>query len=109
MTMLVQDSKVASGWQLGFQSLETELGDGVELERMRRARGGNAANTNVVFHGGRLLALWEAGLPHRLDPVTLETLGPDRLGGALGPGDTFSAHPKLDRSTGDMWNFGVTY
>ena len=36
----------------------------------------NAANTNIVWHAGRLLALWEGGPPHALDPVTLETLGP---------------------------------
>ena len=41
--------------------------DGVELK--------NVANTNVLAWGGRLLALWEAGAPYELDPVTLETLG----------------------------------
>jgi len=30
-----------------------------------RVRFKNAANTNVVFHGGKLPALWEGGLPHR--------------------------------------------
>jgi all-trans-8'-apo-beta-carotenal 15,15'-oxygenase len=54
----------------------------------------NSANTNIVQIGGRLLALWEAGHPHRIDPVTLETLGEDDLGGALGRRDWFSAHPK---------------
>ena len=28
----------------------------------------NAANTNIVWHAGRLLALWEGGLPTELDP-----------------------------------------
>ena len=46
----------------------------------------NVANTNVLAWGGRLFALWEAGRPYELDPVTLETLPPtldgpfDRLG-----------------------------
>jgi hypothetical protein len=37
----------------------------------------------VISFGGKLLALFEAGLPHRLDPVTLETLGEDTMGGSL--------------------------
>ena len=37
--------------------------------------------------GDKLLACWEGGLPHALDPATLETLGPTSLGGfcELGP------------------------
>src|SRR4051794_24511980 len=77
--------------------------------RMRRARGKSAANTNIVFHGGKLLALWEAGRPWGVDPTTLETIGEDDMGGVLGPHQAMSAHPKLDRATGDMWNFGVGY
>lgn len=56
----------------------------------------NVANTNVVHWGNRLLALWEAAEPHRLDPVTLETRGLDRLDGLLRPGDPFAAHPHID-------------
>ena len=43
----------------------------------------NQANTNIQFCGGRLLALWEAGLPFRLNPVTLETEDADLLDGCL--------------------------
>jgi len=39
----------------------------------------NTANTQVIAFGGKVLALWEAGMPHRLDPVTLETIGVDPL------------------------------
>jgi all-trans-8'-apo-beta-carotenal 15,15'-oxygenase len=69
----------------------------------------NPMNTNVVVHGGKLLALCEGGAPVRMDPTTLATMGVDDLGGLLCPGDTFSAHPKLDRHSGEMWNFGLTY
>ena len=31
----------------------------------------NTANTSVVVHGGKLLALWEGGLPTRIDPASL--------------------------------------
>ncbi|PSN13488.1 Apocarotenoid-15,15'-oxygenase [filamentous cyanobacterium CCP5] len=56
----------------------------------------NIANTHIIYWGDRLLALWEAAEPHRLDPVTLETIGLDFLGGQLEPGDSFTAHPKVD-------------
>ncbi|MEM7590506.1 MAG: carotenoid oxygenase family protein [Cyanobacteria bacterium P01_A01_bin.83] len=56
----------------------------------------NIANTAVVYWGGKLLALWEAAEPHRLDPQTLETVGIDYLDGVLEPGDAFAAHPWID-------------
>ncbi|ELR98247.1 carotenoid oxygenase family protein [Gloeocapsa sp. PCC 73106] len=56
----------------------------------------NIANTNIIYWGGKLLALWEAAEPYRLDPRTLETLGIDYLDGILKPGDAFSAHPCID-------------
>ncbi len=56
----------------------------------------NIANTNVIYWGGKLLALWEAAEPHRLDPATLATLGIDYLDGLLQPGDAFGAHPWVD-------------
>ena len=58
----------------------------------------NAANTNIVWHAGRLLALWEGGPPHALDPVTLETLRPARLlGPARGPDDGASEAGSRER------------
>lgn len=58
----------------------------------------NIANTGVIYWGGKLLALWEAAEPYRLDPQTLETKGIDNLDGLLEPGDAFSAHPWIDPS-----------
>ena len=58
----------------------------------------NIANTGVIYWGGKLLALWEAAEPHRLDPTTLETLGIDYLDGVLEPGEAFAAHPWIDPS-----------
>lgn len=66
----------------------------------------NAANTSVLALPDKLLALWEAGNPHALDLETLETLGLEDLG-ALQPGQPYSAHPKWDPKTGDLYNFGV--
>ena len=63
------------------------------------------ANTNVVFHGGRLLALKEDGLPYEVDPDTLKTRGRWDFGGRI-RSETFSAHPKIDPATGEMISFG---
>ena len=71
----------------------------------------NPANTSVLWWGNRLLALCEGGLPYRLDPGTLETLGEDlftdRTIGESGV-SFFSAHPKRDPETGDLFNIGLT-
>lgn len=81
----------------------------------------NTANTQIISFGGKLLALFEAGLPYRLDPVTLDTIGEDDLDGALKKGvpvkipsipDEFSpsfingsahtAHPNVCPRTGHL-------
>jgi all-trans-8'-apo-beta-carotenal 15,15'-oxygenase len=83
-----------------------------------RTRFKNAANTGVVAHAGKLLALWEGGVPHQIDPVTLATLGPYDFQGALraprsvssavlGRDLPFCAHPKRDPSTGELVAFGA--
>ncbi|MBW4526245.1 MAG: carotenoid oxygenase family protein [Phormidium tanganyikae FI6-MK23] len=59
----------------------------------------NIANTQVIYWGGKLLALWEAAEPHRLDPQTLETLGLEYFDGKLGKGAPFAAHPWIDPSS----------
>ncbi len=62
------------------------------------------ANTNIVWHGDRLLALEEGHPPFELDPVTLESRGEWTFDDALvGP---MTAHPKLDPETGEMLFFG---
>ncbi|MCJ8281870.1 MAG: carotenoid oxygenase family protein, partial [Rivularia sp. ALOHA_DT_140] len=58
----------------------------------------NIANTNVIYWGGKLLALWEAAEPHKLDPRTLETLGREYFDGILSEGEAFAAHPRFDPS-----------
>jgi all-trans-8'-apo-beta-carotenal 15,15'-oxygenase len=56
----------------------------------------NIANTNVIYWGDKLLALWEAAEPHSLDAKTLDTIGLDYLDGILEKGDSFAAHPHID-------------
>lgn len=67
----------------------------------------NAANTAVLIWQDRLYALYEAGLPVRMDPETLATLGEDDLGGALS--FNFSAHPHYVPSRRSSYNFAVRY
>lgn len=67
----------------------------------------NVANTSLVWHAGKLLALWEAGEPYIIDSSSLETLGSHTFGGKLE--STFTAHPKVDPVTGEMTFFGCSF
>jgi len=100
-----------------YRNFGTNIPGGI-LKNLFRVRFKNAANTSVIHHGGSLLALWEGGPPHRLDPETLDTLGVHDFNGALADPDpvmrllrgrelAFSAHPKVDPTSGDLYNFGV--
>ncbi len=57
------------------------------------------ANTSVVHHAGKTLALWEGGLPYELD-AQLATRGEYDFGGRLR--GAMTAHPKFDPATGEM-------
>lgn len=61
------------------------------------------ANTNLVWHGGMLLALEEGHPPFAIDPDTLATHGPHLFAGKLARNMT--AHPKIDPGSGEMWLF----
>jgi carotenoid cleavage dioxygenase len=61
----------------------------------------NTANTDLVYHAGKLLALWwQSGVPYVVSLPELETCGKELFGGAHKPG--ISAHPKVDPRTGEM-------
>lgn len=59
----------------------------------------NFANINVVRHGGRLLALYEAGMPYELGD-DLSTRGSYDFGGKLQ--GAMTAHPFIDPENGEM-------
>jgi len=61
----------------------------------------NTANTNVIYHADKLLAMWEGGFPHLLNN-DLSTVGLYDYGGALKPGDALTAHPKVCPDTGQL-------
>lgn len=66
-------------------------------------------NVSVYRFGKRLLAFGEQGLPWELDPITLKTAGPFTFGDRLNEVSPFSAHPKIDLHTGELFNFGVSF
>ena len=64
----------------------------------------NVANTAMLVHAGRLMALWEGGSALAVDPETLDAgrfvvWRPDL------DGLPFSAHPKVE-TDGTLWNIG---
>jgi carotenoid cleavage dioxygenase-like enzyme len=61
------------------------------------------ANTNILVHAGRLLALEEAHQPFELDAVTLDPKGHVPYAGKY---NRFTAHPKIDPETGELVFFG---
>ena len=57
------------------------------------------ANTNIVWHAGRLLALEEGHQPFELDPRSLASRGYRDYAGRA---KRFTAHPKIDPATRDL-------
>jgi len=72
------------------------------LEKVSRG----TANTTVIYHAGRLLALKEDSPPVAMDPLTLETLDDYVTFNGKLTSQTFTAHPKVDPETGEMLAFG---
>jgi all-trans-8'-apo-beta-carotenal 15,15'-oxygenase len=69
----------------------------------------NMPNVSVQYHAGNLLALDEGGHPWQLDPDTLDTIGEYDFDGELNAAYSYSAHPTLDPTTGELFNFGIQY
>lgn len=66
----------------------------------------NVANTALVWHCNRLLALWEGGEPHAIDVPSLDTIWSYTFKGKLT--SPVTAHPKVDPVTGEMMFFGYS-
>jgi len=64
----------------------------------------DSANTDLVGHAGKALALWYmSGDAYVIDPLTLDTLG--KQGAIVSTGGKISAHAKVDEITGDLLYF----
>jgi carotenoid cleavage dioxygenase len=65
----------------------------------------NPANTHIIRHAGKYLALWEGGLPTEVTS-SLDTVGEYDFGGKLR--GSMTAHPRLDPRTGEMFFFAYS-
>ena len=65
----------------------------------------STANTTTIWHGDKLFALKEDGLPHEIDADTLGTIGTYDYDGQV-KSLTLSAHPKIDVKTHELLTFG---
>lgn len=63
----------------------------------------SVANTHVIRHAGKTLALMETSLPYEIT-TNLQTLGVYDFAGKLA--DSMSAHPKICPATGELHFFG---
>lgn len=69
----------------------------------------NMANTNIIHFANKLLALMEGGAPYELSADSLDTIGVHSFDGLLQAKETFTAHPKIDFSTGNLLAFNYLY
>jgi len=97
------------GWQeekKAGKTLHTGLLAMPDLKKIAQGKEGhkNAANTALVWYNGQLLALWEGGAPHAIKVPDLDTSGRFTFDGKLK--HPFTAHPKIDTTTGEMMFFG---
>ncbi|MCE5287973.1 MAG: carotenoid oxygenase family protein, partial [Nocardiaceae bacterium] len=67
----------------------------------------DSANTHAVVHAERLLALSDIGRAWDIDLDDLTTKGVCDFNGRLPRLTRFSAHPKIDPATGELFNFGL--
>ncbi|MDG2531878.1 carotenoid oxygenase family protein [Caulobacter endophyticus] len=82
-------------------------GPGVSLRPGFGAHGAlkDTASTDIVVHAGEAIAtFYQCGEAYRLDPLTLETLGP----ASWAPLDGVSAHAKVDPATGELLFFNYS-
>lgn len=66
----------------------------------------NAPSIHLLPWKNRLLALSESTAPTQLNPESLETLGLESFSGTFPSRLGFSAHPKIDPVSGDLYSFG---
>jgi carotenoid cleavage dioxygenase-like enzyme len=78
------------------RGLAYEMLEGKQLSELKFK---NYANTNIIAHSGKLLALYETGLPYQITE-NLETIGEWDFNKQLT--HSMTAHPKIDPSTGEL-------
>jgi len=89
-------------WELeneAGKSLFGTFGNPMTSDPATLGRESGVANTNIVWHAGKLLALEEGHQPFEVDPKTMAPRGYVPYAGRAG---RFTAHPKIDPETGEM-------
>jgi len=91
------------------KALWTGLAEPIDINQLFAGRQPlkNAANTALVWHDGRLLALWEGDRPYEIRVPDLTTKGIETFENRLR--HPFTAHPKIDPVTGEMVFFGYSF
>lgn len=71
-----------------------------------RNGGKNQPSVNVIKWRGKLLGLSEGSLPSIINPETFDLEGYESFDGVVPDYLTFTAHPRFDPKTGDMFAWG---
>lgn len=96
-------------WELEHQAgraLFGTFGNPATSDPAALGKNSGTANTNMVWHGGRLFALEESHQPFEIDSQTLASMGHQSFDGQVTSRCT--AHPKADASTGELHFFAYS-
>ncbi|MBY0421908.1 MAG: carotenoid oxygenase family protein, partial [Parvularculaceae bacterium] len=102
----VRIEKGRAAWYRGRYVDTTRRKKSLSLMDEVMDRTASTANTNIVRHAGRFLALEEAHYPYEFRG-DLSTVGVHDFGGRLST--AFTAHPKICPETGEMFAFGYGF
>jgi carotenoid cleavage oxygenase len=98
----LQDGK--AGWYrnrwVRSASVRSVLGESAAMPNLRAGMQSLGANTNVLAHAGKTLALVEGGVANYELTDELDTVGPCDFDGTLAGG--YTAHPHRDPRTGEL-------
>jgi carotenoid cleavage dioxygenase-like enzyme len=72
----------------------------------KQNQGKNQPSVNIIEWRGKLLGLSEGGLPTIIDPDTFDFEGYENFCGVVPDYLTFTAHPRIDESKGEMFAWG---
>ncbi len=95
-------------WELEHaagKSLFGTFGNPMTSDPSAAGRDSGVANTNIIWHAGKLLALEEGHQPFEVDPATLAPRGYVQY---AGDAQRVTAHPKIDPETGELVFFGYS-
>ncbi|HSR69898.1 MAG TPA: carotenoid oxygenase family protein [Acidobacteriota bacterium] len=93
------------------QALFRTFGTAFQGDRLNQRGTGleSPANVSVYEHGEHLLAFGEQGLPYLLNRESLDTEKLHTFQDRLSEVTPFSAHPKIDPHSGELFNFGIAF